>query len=470
MPRIMVLGGGVCGLAAAIMLARDGHEVTVLERDSEPVPNSFDEAWEQWRRGGVAQFRQAHYLQPGGREVLDAALPDVREALVAAGALEVDPMRMLPRSLPDRAPRPGDERFVTFNARRPTVELVFARAAENEPRVDVRRGVSVIGLTTRALDGVPHVTGVRLDGGADLHADLVVDAMGRRSALPRWLSEAGARPVHEEAEDCGFLYYTRFFASSDGTTPQPRAPFVTPIGTFSILTLPSERGTWCVTLYASSGDQPLKRLRHADRWTAVARACPRHAHWLEGEPITDVVPMGGVIDRYRRFVVDGRPIATGVAAVGDAWACTNPSLGRGITLGLKHAAGLREVVRDHLDGDPRGFAEAWDEVTERELTPWYRATIAVDRARRAEVEALREGREPPRPPDEVAMLTRTLPSAMGRDADVFRAGMAIVGCLEHPSVVLARSGFAERIARLASADGAGPPSGPTREELLALLA
>jgi len=28
--------------------------------------------------------------------------------------------------------------------------------------------------------------------------------------------------------------------------------------------------------------------------------------------------MAGIHDRYRRFVVDGRPIATGVCAVGDA--------------------------------------------------------------------------------------------------------------------------------------------------------
>jgi 2-polyprenyl-6-methoxyphenol hydroxylase-like FAD-dependent oxidoreductase len=75
METAIVLGAGVCGLATAIMLARDGHAVTVLERDGDPVPPDAEAAWEGWQRGGVVQFRQAHYLQARGREVLDEELP-----------------------------------------------------------------------------------------------------------------------------------------------------------------------------------------------------------------------------------------------------------------------------------------------------------------------------------------------------------------------------------------------------------
>jgi 2-polyprenyl-6-methoxyphenol hydroxylase-like FAD-dependent oxidoreductase len=75
MPRIVVVGGGMCGLAAGILLTRDGHEVTVFERDPAPVPESVEEAWEQWTRDGVAQFRLAHFLAPAGREVLEEQAP-----------------------------------------------------------------------------------------------------------------------------------------------------------------------------------------------------------------------------------------------------------------------------------------------------------------------------------------------------------------------------------------------------------
>jgi hypothetical protein len=82
-------------------------------------------------------------------------------------------------------------------------------------------------------------------------------------------------------------------------------------------------------VYISTGDQPLKRLREPDRWTSLVQACPLHAHWLDGDPITEVTTMSGILDRHRRLVIDGQPVATGIALLADAWACTNPSQGRG---------------------------------------------------------------------------------------------------------------------------------------------
>ena len=141
-------------------------------------------------------------------------------------------------------------------------------------------------------------------------------------------------------EDSGFIYYTRYFRARNGKMPEFRAPPVTPLGTFSLLTLPADNHTWSVTVFTSAGDRPFKRLRARDSWTALVAACPRHAQWLDGEPTTDVVPMGGIVDRYRHFRVDDKPVATGIASVGDAWACTNPSNGRGMTLGLIHSVWL----------------------------------------------------------------------------------------------------------------------------------
>jgi 2-polyprenyl-6-methoxyphenol hydroxylase-like FAD-dependent oxidoreductase len=471
MPSIVVLGAGVCGLASAMLLARDGHDVTVLERDPEPAPATLDEAWERWSRGGVAQFRLAHFLHARAREMLDADMPDIRDALLAAGAAKLNPLQRMPPGIADQGPRPGDQRLTTITGRRPIVEYVFAHAADEEPRVDVRRGQVVTGLTTREVDGAPHVCGVRTDAGEELQADLVVDAGGRRSALVRWLTEAGAMPAAEEAEDSGFIYYSRFFGPSNGGgMPMARAPFLSPLGTFSVLTLPGDNGTWSVTIYVAAGDRPLKGLRDEDRFTALLQACPLHAHWLDGAPQGGVEALGGVLDRHRRFVsADGAPVATGVAAVADAWACTNPSLGRGIALGLAHVSLLRDVAREHL-GSPRDFARAWDEVTTRELTPWYRATVAVDRARLAEMEALRRGEEPPAPDDMPSRLRAGLPVAMGSDAEIFRAGLEITSCLTLPGEVFARPGLAQRVLEIAGETGPETLPAPSREQVLAIAA
>jgi 2-polyprenyl-6-methoxyphenol hydroxylase-like FAD-dependent oxidoreductase len=371
----------------------------------------------------------------------------------------------MPPTIADRAPREDDDRFVTVTGRRPVVEYAIASAADR--LLPVVRGVSVAGLLQgpSATPGIPHVTGVRTGDGEDMTADLVVDATGRRSKLPDWLGTIGARRPTEEVDESGFIYYTRYFRPTTGEAPSYRAGLVTHFHSFSLLTLPGDADTWSVTLFISAGDPALKAFRDAERWTALVGACPWHAHWLDGEPITDVLPMGGVTDRYRRFVVDGAPVATGIVSVGDAWACTNPIGGRGISIGLLHALGTAEVVAAHLD-DPRGLALAQDAMTETRVTPWYRSTVAFDRKRAAQITATIQGRSASPPTD----LDDALRVAMLHDAELFRAAIEIASLLALPREVMARPGVMDRVREVAGAHEAVVPPGPSRDELLRMVA
>ena len=438
--------------------------MTLLERDPQPVPDLPERGWEDWSRKGVVQFRQPHYLQSAGHEILEQELPDVVEELMAAGAMPFTPLSLMPPSITDREPWAGDERFRTLNVRRAVLEQVLALAAESEPRLQVCRGVDVTGLTTTEYNGIAHVTGVRSDRGEQLHGDLVVDAMGWRSQLVRWLTNVAPAPVHEEAESSGFLYYARYFRSTGAGLPRFRAPPGTAVGTFSIGTILGDNDTWAVTLCASSGDRPLKRMRERERWEAVLHACPLHAHWLDDEPISEVLPMGGIVDRYRRLVVNGEPIVTGVVLLADSWACTNPSLGRGMTLGLLQARHLRDLAQSGVD-DPRTFAANWDALTEAHLTPWYRDTVTEDRVRLREIEALRIGAAAPLPDERAEQIRALLPDAMAHDAGLFRAFLETIGCMTVMPEVLQRPGITERILEIAGEHEPQPIPGPDRDQL-----
>jgi 2-polyprenyl-6-methoxyphenol hydroxylase-like FAD-dependent oxidoreductase len=466
---ILIIGGGICGLGTALLLARDGHEVTLLERDADPVPDSLHAAWDSWTRKGVAQFRQAHNFMPGLRLLLESELPDVQEALERAGACRFDLLNPLPPPLAALGPRPIDDKLWTLTARRPLGEWIFARAAENERRITIRRGIRVAALLggPSAIAGTPHVAGVRTADGEELRADLVVDAAGRQSPNTKWLTALGGRPPYEEQVDSGFTYYTRFFA---GTQPVRRGPILTPLGSISILTLPGDNGTWSVTIFTASGDQPLKTLRHEEQWTKVIRSCPLHAHWLDGQPITPVLAMSGIVDRYRRFVVHGAPVATGFVAVADAWACTNPSAGRGLTVGFLHGLLLRDVLRETRD-DPGATVDAFDARTEAEITPWYQAQRAVDHARFAEMEAIREGRDAPTPAGGLAQQIMGLLRSMTADPDLLRAAFEYIGTITPVQSILQRPEIIERIRAANEALKDAPPvkmPGPAREQLLEL--
>jgi 2-polyprenyl-6-methoxyphenol hydroxylase-like FAD-dependent oxidoreductase len=464
MGAVVVCGGSMVGLSVAMMLARDGHEVTVLEADPDPVPASAVDAWGSWKRSGVAQFHQPHNLFGRFRQISDIELPGLTDRMLAAGCVWVDYLDPLPPTITDRAPRPGDDTLRFVNGRRPVVEAVFAAAAQEQPGVTVRRGARVAGLLPgpSAGPGPVHVAGVRTDAGERLRADLVVDATGRRSRAPEWVTELGGRPPQVEAEDKGFVYYTRFFT---GPALPPRlGPTLMPLGSLSVLTLPGDNHTWSVTAFTTSGDAPLKMLRHEGCFARVLRACPLQAHWLDGTPLTGVLPMAGVLDRIHRFVDDGRPVVTGFAAVGDAWACTNPSAGRGLSVGLLHAQVLRQLVAAHL-ADPAAFAQVWHERTEREVAPFYWNQVAADRQRIAEMTALRGDREPPAPEPRM----RRLLAAARHDADAFRAVMQIVQCLALPQEVLGRPAVVAAV-EAEGDDVAAPFPGPDRAALLRLLA
>jgi 2-polyprenyl-6-methoxyphenol hydroxylase-like FAD-dependent oxidoreductase len=465
--RILMVGAGMVGLCAGMLLADDGHDVTLVERDPAPPPDP-GQAWSAWERRGVNQFRLPNFLLSRFRLTAESELPRLTHALTLAGACRYNMIESIPASLKGGA-RPDDQRFDLLTGRRPVVEAATARVAAATRGLTVRRGAAVRNLVLgpSALPGTPHVTGVELESGERLEADLVVDATGRRSPLPRWIGEAGGRPPHEELEDSGFKYFARHFRSDEGL-PVVLGPLVQEYGSISALTLPADGGTWSVSIVTSSRDTALRGLAEPHRWRAAVETLPGAAHWIDAEPIDDrVTVITRIEDRIRDYGPGGAPVATGVLAVGDSWSCTNPSLGRGASVGLLHAVLLRDVLRAGACDGPGPLASTWWEATRTEMEPWYRATLTYDRHRLAQVHAEIEGAA--YATDDAAWnRTRALQARSVHDGDLLRASLDMAMLLRPTAEVLTDPAIRRKVDDAGPAGGS-PLAGPTRDELITAI-
>ena len=493
--KVVIVGAGMIGLCTAMLLAHDGHEVTVLERDAAEPPDPC-EAWEGWTRRGVGQFRLPHSFLARFRQTVEAEMPELAQAFTAAGATRIRTVGQIPDQLKGGA-RPGDDRFDVLTGRRCVMEAAAARTAAGTKGVDIRRGTAVAALTTgphrtaghgptghaangtgngTATTAVPHVTGVELETGERIAADLVIDAAGRRSPLPRWLDAIGAAPCAETVEDSGFMYFGRHFRSADGTLPAHMGPPKQDYGSITCLTLAADNGTWSVVVCASAKDTALRAARDADTWARIVRTLPLQSHWIDpdssgAQPIDDGVQiMAAIEDRIRDLAPGGRPVATGVINVADAWSCTNPSLGRGASIGITHAVALRDLLRDDdATADPYRLATAWSQATAGTVLPWFEATRSYDRHRLAEIDALIDGR-PFYTDDPQWHLVRSAERLAMADGDILRANVAMAMTLEHPETRVADTVLQDKLAAARQAFADQPRLGPSRSELLATLA
>ena len=76
-------------MAAALAVARAGHEAVVLERDDVVARSDPYSVFNEDRRG-IPHFFQPHAFLPRGRRVLMGFAPDVLASLVEAGAESQD--------------------------------------------------------------------------------------------------------------------------------------------------------------------------------------------------------------------------------------------------------------------------------------------------------------------------------------------------------------------------------------------
>lgn len=369
MTRVTIAGAGFAGLASALFLARRGHEVTLVERDEAPPDGTADDDADSWRHPGASQARQSHALLGRARRVLVEEAPDVVASLLARGVHEI-PVVLGAGTLD------GEHMLLS---RRLVAEAELRRIVAREPGVTLSAGDAVVGVQVSRAREVPVVTGALLLSGETVDADLVVDASGRRSALPDWFARAELRAPEEEHQDCGFFYLTRFYRLRPGCqTPVSKIPASIALDYATVFALGADNDTFSLTVTLSVDDPYRTALRVPERFDAFLHEVPHSAPWIQaGEAISEINTMSRIENRRRRITTDAGPIAGGVVTIGDAALHTNPTLGRGISMGLIHAQHLARVAHLAAD-DPVGFVETFSLWTDDHLGIWYDTQVAAD--------------------------------------------------------------------------------------------
>lgn len=469
--HVVVVGAGIGGLGAALAFARSGHHVTLVERDDTPMPADIEGAFE-WDRRGAPQVRHPHAFLGLGRTILRDRFPDVLQALAAEGVQEVGTNAgALFDRLPDdvRTVMAADDDLKILPCRRTTLEWVLRRCVLADRHVELRVGLGVAGLVAAPVRGdgdVPTITGVRLEDGSTIDADLVVASTGRRSALPAWLAALGVA-VRETSNDAGVVYFSRFYRSELYTEFGFRAGFG---GGIACGVIGADARTYSVTAVVDKHDRELRtHLGDHDRFEATIRLMPELADVvaISGEPIHPVHCMTGLINRIYRYTDrGGNPLVAGVLAVGDAHTCTNPAYGRGQSLALLQATLAAEAVAD--SDDLVSAARRYEAACAERVEPWYHFSVLADRSRPQGVAGLTSGAGSSGPDLFGAV------AEMSANPDLIHTLLRVINLLEPPQALFARLPELQQAAAAGTAGRAATdPDRPrrhrvSREEILAV--
>jgi 2-polyprenyl-6-methoxyphenol hydroxylase-like FAD-dependent oxidoreductase len=465
--RVVVVGGGIGGLATSLAFARAGQPVTLYERDPTVPTRTAAEAFEIERRG-APQSHQTHGFLARIMVLLRERFPDVLERLLAEGCTT------LPGAANLGAPQPGDEDLRVLIVRRTTLEWVLRSAVAAEPLVDLRAGVGVGGLVVDGSDAPAAVEGVVTEAGERVEAAMVVAATGRRGDVPGWLAAHGVE-VAEKVDQSGLMYLTRWYRLPDGFDVTLDAKLGGDLGYVKFLGVPGDGRTLSVTLALRTADRELREaLGSPDRFESACRALPGPDRFFRGprlEPLGGVRPMTGLVNRIRRFTApDGSPLVLGLHAVGDAHTCTNPLYGRGCTLAVLQAVLLVDAAAAH-PGDPAARAAAYEQACRQQVEPWWQVSVQTDKAG-ADPAGLAGGVRG-RFGSEAGQGIAALFAAAATDPVIGRGMARFWNLLATPAELMADAELMARVAEVVQNRDRYPlPSreGPTRQELLELLA
>ncbi|WXA86842.1 hypothetical protein LVJ94_11195 [Pendulispora rubella] len=429
-------------MLAARVLSEHFAEVTVIERDTlheGPEP-----------RKAVPHGRHAHGLLSRGWQIFESLFPGLEEELREAGATWMDMGSEFRQYHSGRFKTPFPSGVSAPFMSRPLLEWRVARRTMARPNVRVLASCDAVELVPTADGGAIAGVKVRRDGTNGtaeelLHAELVVDASGRASRLPRWLKALGY-PAPEQCEVRMHVgYATRIYSRTGarGTRPPEwKGLFVLPSRPAKRggMVIPIEGERWMVSLIGWLYDHPPGDEKG---FLDFARSLP----------VPDVIgtveslaPLGDIAhykvpSNQRRCYERLTRFPEGLAVIGDAVCSVNPIYGQGITISALHALVLDACLeKQRREGCLRGFSHCLrDEMAKITDVAWQSATR--EDMRYPEVEGTR-----PADMDFMHSYMDRVHATAARDPEVARCVLRVVHMLEPPSTLLSPDMLARVVA------------------------
>ncbi len=366
----VVIGASMAGLLAARALSNHFEHVTIIERDrlAEQVET----------RKGVPQGRHVHLLLAKGQAIVQEYFPDFYTEFAQDGAVPVTTAEMDwfdSGQWKARSPEP----IASFSASRPFLETYVRHFLAEKANVRFIDGCEVSKL--HAKEDHSRIIGVTLlhlgpqRYEEEMDADLVVDASGRGSRTPQWLTSLGYDRVEEASVKIDIGYATRIY-HFPGTLPfdwkmlliYPKAPDETRGG----LVLPVEGDRWMVTLTGRLRDYPPD---DEAGFLEYARTLPNSTIYdliQKAEPVSPIMTYKYAASRWRHYERMSR-LPEGFVVLGDAVCSFNPVYGQGMSVAAMEAKLLDTMLQKHFG--TRGFTKRFQKAAaEIARVPWMLAT------------------------------------------------------------------------------------------------
>ena len=336
--KVAIAGCGPAGLAAALMLHRDGHNVTLFDQFDEPGP-----------------VGSGLMIQPTGMAVLDQL------GLSGAIARRGSRIRGL-KGLEEHGRTALDAHYDKLGLPG-AFGIGIHRASLFQVLYDAVQAEGIAIETGRAIAGSDlSAAGRRLtyvDGAASAEFDLLVVACGwqtvfdtgEKNVLPFGALWASLPLAPDDPFDLGLL--EQRYRRADQMVG------VLPIGSRGAETGPEAAFFWSLKV----SDYPAWRDTPLDAWKDEVRAL-----WPETAPLLDRVTDRDQLTfaRYAHRTAK-RPIGTRRIAIGDSWHSASPQLGQGANMALLDAWSLKRGLNE---------ARSLDEAL-RQAVSWRREHVAI---------------------------------------------------------------------------------------------